>query len=91
MDGTQRKLMAEAGFVNVVEKTYQVPCGTWSSDRRLKTIGAYSLAFMGESLEGFALFMLREIMKWEYEEVQLFVTEMRKAVRDIKIRPYYLT
>jgi hypothetical protein len=34
--------------------------------------------------------MLREIMKWEYEEVQLFVMEMRKAVRDSKIRPYYL-
>ncbi|KAG4273306.1 UMTA [Fusarium proliferatum] len=90
MNGTQRKLMAEAGFVNVVEKTYQVPCGAWSSDRRLKTSGAYNLAFMDESLQGFALFMLREIMKWEYEEVQLFVMEMRKAVRDIKIRPYYL-
>ncbi|KAI7768232.1 hypothetical protein LZL87_014078 [Fusarium oxysporum] len=90
MNGTQRKLMVEAGFVNVVEKTYQVPCGAWSSDPKMKKIGAYNLAFMDESLEGFALFMLREIMKWEYEEVQLFVMEMRKAVRDSKIRPYYL-
>ncbi|KAK2666867.1 hypothetical protein RAB80_017288 [Fusarium oxysporum f. sp. vasinfectum] len=90
MNGTQRKLMVEAGFVNVVEKTYQVPCGAWSSDPKMKKIGAYNLAFMDESLEGFALFILREIMKWEYEEVQLFVMEMRKAVRDSKIRPYYL-
>lgn len=45
---------------------------------------------MDENLEGFALFMLGEIMKWEYEEVQLFVMEMRKAVRDTTIRPYYL-
>ncbi|KAK7574560.1 hypothetical protein V3481_016539 [Fusarium oxysporum f. sp. vasinfectum] len=90
MNGTQRKLMVEAGFVNVVEKTYQVPCGAWSSDPKMKKIGTYNLAFMDESLEGFALFMLREIMKWEYEEVQLFVMEMRKAVRDSKIRPYYL-
>ncbi|EWZ31415.1 hypothetical protein FOCG_08515 [Fusarium oxysporum f. sp. radicis-lycopersici 26381] len=90
MNGTQRKFMVEAGFVNVVEKTYQVPCGAWSSDPKMKKIGTYNLAFMDESLEGFALFMLREIMKWEYEEVQLFVMEMRKAVRDSKIRPYYL-
>ncbi|KAJ3530706.1 hypothetical protein NM208_g9209 [Fusarium decemcellulare] len=90
MNGTQRKLMVEAGFVNVVEKTYQVPCGAWSSDPKMKRIGAYNLAFMDESLEGFALFLLRDIMKWEYEEVQVFVMEMRKAVRDSKIRPYYL-
>ncbi|KAL2675688.1 hypothetical protein Neosp_011878 [[Neocosmospora] mangrovei] len=90
MDGTQRKLITEAGFEKVVEKEYQVPCGAWSSDPRMKQIGAYNLAFMDESLEGFALFMLREIMGWEYDEVQIFVMEMRRAIRNTKIRPYYL-
>ncbi|KAF4974549.1 hypothetical protein FZEAL_8573 [Fusarium zealandicum] len=90
MNGTMRKHMVEAGFTNVVEKTYQVPCGAWSSDPKMKEIGALNLAFMDESLEGFALFILREIMGWDYAEVQLFVMEMRKAIRDVKIRPYYL-
>ncbi|RSL56963.1 hypothetical protein CEP54_008530 [Fusarium duplospermum] len=90
MDGTMRKLITEAGFEKVVEKTYQVPCGAWSSDPRMKQIGAYNLAFMDESLEGFALFILREIMGWEYDEVQMFVMEMRRAIRNNKIRPYYL-
>ena len=56
----------------------------------MKQIGAYNLAFMDESLEGFALFILKEIMGWKYEEVQLFVMEMRKAIRNPRIRPYYL-
>ncbi|KAM5350026.1 hypothetical protein ACJ41O_006531 [Fusarium nematophilum] len=90
MNGTMRKHMDEAGFENVVEKTYQVPCGAWSSDPRMKKIGAYNLAFMDESLEGFALFMLKEIMGWEYAKVQMFVLEMRRAIRNPKIRPYYL-
>ncbi|RSM04357.1 hypothetical protein CDV31_010059 [Fusarium ambrosium] len=79
-----------SGFEKVVEKTYQVPCGAWSSDPSMKQIGAYNLAFMDESLEGFALFILREIMGWEYDEVQMFVMEMRRAIRNNKIRPYYL-
>ncbi|KAL7804931.1 S-adenosyl-L-methionine-dependent methyltransferase [Trichoderma aethiopicum] len=88
--GRMRKLMQEAGFVDVIEKNYKVPSGRWSSDPTMKQIGAYNLAFLDESLEGFALFMLKEIMGWEYIEVQLFVAEMRKAINNPKIRPYYI-
>ncbi|KAJ4863115.1 methyltransferase domain-containing protein [Trichoderma breve] len=88
--GQMRKLMQEAGFINVVEKNYKVPSGKWSSDPVLKEVGAYNLAFLDESLEGFALFMLKEIMDWDYIEVQVFVSEMRKAINNPKIRPYYI-
>ena len=84
------QLMHEAGFVNVVQKHYHVPSGAWSSDAKLKTIGAYNLAFLDASLEGFMLFLLREVMGWEYEKIQLFLMEMRKAIRNPKIRPYYV-
>ncbi|KAK4074666.1 hypothetical protein Purlil1_12885 [Purpureocillium lilacinum] len=72
------------------------PCASSSSgpaspaDPKMKQIGAYNLAFMDESLEGFALFILKESMGWKYEEVQLFVMEMRKAIRNPRIRPTYL-
>ncbi|KAG7284541.1 hypothetical protein NEMBOFW57_010917 [Staphylotrichum longicolle] len=90
MDSTMRDLITEAGFINVVEKKYQVPSGAWSSDPRLKTIGRYNLAFLEESLEGFALFLLQEIMGWSYIQVQMFVMEMRNEIRNPKIRPYYI-
>ncbi|UPK91636.1 hypothetical protein LCI18_002571 [Fusarium solani-melongenae] len=90
LEGTMRKHMEEAGFVDVHEKNNQVPIGGWSSDPKQKQIGLYNLAFLDESLEGFALFMLKEIMGWEYIEIQLFVARMRKAMRNPKIRPYYI-
>ncbi|KAI8712699.1 hypothetical protein NCS52_01368700 [Fusarium sp. LHS14.1] len=90
LEGTMRKHMEEAGFVDIHEKNNQVPIGGWSSDPKLKQIGLYNLAFLDESLEGFALFMLKEIMGWEYIEIQLFVARMRKAMRNPKIRPYYI-
>ncbi|ODA80702.1 hypothetical protein RJ55_03661 [Drechmeria coniospora] len=85
-----RDLVTDAGFTNVAEKSYQVPVGAWSNDQRMKRIGAYNLAFMEESLEGFALFMLKEVLGWEYTTVQLFVMEMRRAIRSSRIRPFYL-
>ncbi|KAM4057738.1 methyltransferase [Hirsutella rhossiliensis] len=90
LPGNMAKLIKEAGFVDVVEKTYQVPCGGWSSDPRLKNVGIYNLAFLEESLEGFALFMLKEIMGWQYVEVQMFVLEMRRAMRNFRLRPFYV-
>ncbi|PHH61259.1 hypothetical protein CDD81_637 [Ophiocordyceps australis] len=88
--GNMVSLMEQAGFANAVQQSIQVPVGGWSSDARLKQVGFYNLAFLEESLEGFALFMLKEIMRWEYAEVQMFVLEMRRAIRNTKLRPFYM-
>ncbi len=89
-NGTIERLLREAGFEDVVQKYYQTPVGGWSSDPVYRQIGLFNLSFMDESLEGFALFLLREVMGWDYERVQVFVAEMRCAIRNAKIRPYYL-
>lgn len=88
LDGRMCRYMQDVGFEDILEETFYLPCGGWSSDPRLKEIGYYNLAFMEESLEGFALFLLKEIMGWEYTEIQVLVANMRKACRDSKIRPY---
>ncbi|KAH7122102.1 putative SAM dependent methyltransferase [Dactylonectria estremocensis] len=90
VEGNMRKHMEKAGYVDIVERSYQVPVGGWSSDPKQKKIGTYNLAFLDESLEGFALFLLKQIMGFSYEEVQVFVAKMRNAIRNTKIRPYYL-
>lgn len=90
MNGTIGDYLRDCGFVDVVQNTYQVPIGAWSSDETYRKIGIYNQYFMEESLEGFALFLLREIMGWQYERVQVFLAEMRAALRNSRIRPYYL-
>lgn len=84
-----KQQIMDAGFVNVVEKKYKVPIGGWSSDKRLKEVGLYTLLFLDQSLEGFALYMLKEVMGWEYEEIQVLVAKMRRALRDWRLYPYY--
>lgn len=33
----------EAGFINVTERVYKVPCGPWPKDPKMKDIGRYNL------------------------------------------------
>ena len=84
-----KQQIIDAGFVDVVEKKWKVPIGGWSSDPRLKRVGLYTLLFLDQSLEGFALYMLKEIMGWEYDEIQVLVAKMRQALRDWRLYPYY--
>jgi ubiquinone/menaquinone biosynthesis C-methylase UbiE len=90
LDGRMQRAMEEAGFTDIVVKEHKLPCGSWPKDKRLKEIGMFNLAFMEQSLEGFALFLLREIMGWELIEVHVFLARMRAAIRDPKLRPYYI-
>lgn len=85
-----KQYITEAGFVDVVEKKWKVPIGGWSSDPKLKRVGLYTLLFLDESLTGFALFMLKEIMGWKLEEIHALVAKMRRALREWpQLHPYY--
>ncbi|KAH0426072.1 UMTA protein [Colletotrichum camelliae] len=81
------KALREAGFVDVVEKKWPIPIGAWAKDPTLKEVGTSSLEFLDQSLEGFGTFLLKEILGWEYAEVVVFISEMRKALKDTKIQP----
>jgi len=52
---TMRASIENAGFVNVVEKVYKTPMGTWPSDPKLKEIGEWVLLGFDIGLEGYAM------------------------------------
>ncbi|KAK7424647.1 hypothetical protein QQZ08_008530 [Neonectria magnoliae] len=84
MDGNMRKHMTEAGFVDIVENTYK----GWARDRKLKNIGVLNKIFLAESLEGTALFLLREVLARECADIRQFVKRMRSVVQDTDLRSY---
>lgn len=82
--------ISDVGYVDVVAKTYKVPIGGWAADKKLKDVGMYTLLFLDQSLEGFALYMLKNIMGWEYAEIQVLVAQMRQGLKQWKKwQPYY--
>ncbi|KAK2747804.1 hypothetical protein FQN57_001834 [Myotisia sp. PD_48] len=84
-----RDYMEEAGFENVVETNYKLPVGGWSSDKHLKRLGQWNLLHCEEGIEGWAMALLTRVMKWTYEEVQVFLVKMRAGLRDPKTHAYF--
>ncbi|KAF4459461.1 s-adenosyl-l-methionine-dependent methyltransferase [Fusarium albosuccineum] len=88
-DGRQEKYMREAGFTDIVYKSYKVPIGGWPQDKKMKQVGIYNGAFIEQSLDGFAIFPVGEVLGWSKEEVTVLVSQMRAALKAPKSLPYY--
>lgn len=55
--------MREAGFVDVTERRFRVPIGTWAKDPHLKELGRYNRLQWSEGIEGWAMMLLTSILK----------------------------
>ena len=85
-----RGYIENAGYVDVVARTWKVPIGGWAKDPRLKSVGLYTLLFLDQSVEGFALYMLKSVMGWEFEEIQVLIAQMKEGWKQWKRwQPYY--
>lgn len=82
--------LKEAGFINRFERRFRIPIGPWCRDPDLKQVGQFSFVFVDQSLEGFAIYLLTQVMGWEYEECLVFIAQMRDAIRNYKtLHPYW--
>ncbi|CAN9473401.1 unnamed protein product [Alternaria alternata] len=50
-----REMITQAGFVDVVEKKFKVPVGTWPRDTKMKELGQWNLLFCLEGLESWTM------------------------------------
>lgn len=58
-----KKLMEDAGFVDIVEKVWKVPSSGWPKDPQMKELGRWQLLYLMTGLEGMALYILTTVLK----------------------------
>lgn len=78
-----------AGFVNIVEQRFYWPQNRWPKDKAMKEIGMWSLENMAPSLEGFSMALFTRVFGWTKEEVEVFLVDVRKEVKDPRIHAYW--
>lgn len=82
--------LREAGFVNIAAKKILLPLGPWPKNRQAKKIGAYNLLQMETAIEGICLGTLPHAPQpWSDEEIQVFLTQIRKDLRNPRIHGQY--
>jgi hypothetical protein len=77
----------------VKEHRFKMPDGPWPSARteegkKLKEIGRWRLLEVETGMEGWSMALFTRVLGMSYEEVQLFLAEMRNSWRDNRVHGY---
>ncbi|RBQ81496.1 hypothetical protein FVER14953_20247 [Fusarium verticillioides] len=86
----QPKGMEEAGFVDIKTVDYKIPIGDWPKDPRLAEVGRFVKLTLENDIEGYTLLLWNNVLQWPKDEYQVFLMQIRKALRNRKIHGYFV-
>jgi len=84
-----KKLIEDAGFVDVQERVFDLPMGDWPRDPRMKEIGIFERYQMTEGIHGISSGLLTRVAGWTPHEVEVFLAGVRKEMKDKHVHSLY--
>jgi len=84
-----KEQMEAAGFVNVTQRVYKWPMNTWPRDKKYKELGMWAEQNLLNGLYAFSAALFTRALGWSPEELELFLVDVRKNVRDRSIHSYW--
>ena len=84
-----KQQMEEAGFVDVVEVVHKWPSNTWPKDPEHKEIGMWNYMNILQGLQGFTMAPFTRGLGWSPAQVEVFLVDVRKDLKDRKIHAYW--
>lgn len=84
-----KKWMEEAGFVDIHEVIHNWPQNPWPKLPKHKELGLWMMTNLLEGLHGLSVVPFALAHGMTQEEVELFLVDVRKDVKDPKIRCYW--
>lgn len=76
------------GAKGIETRTIKVPIGAWPAEAKWKEVGMFNRQALESGLEGFSLYILTNVMGWEYTEVQLWLARVRAALKNRSYHSY---
>ncbi|RDW74823.1 hypothetical protein BP6252_05965 [Coleophoma cylindrospora] len=83
-----KALVTEAGFSNVKEYRYKWPLNRWPKDPAAKELGMWAHENLSGGIEGISLAIFTRVLGWSREEMDVFLVDVRKELKDRNIHSY---
>ncbi|KAL3426807.1 methyltransferase domain-containing protein [Phlyctema vagabunda] len=81
-------LVEAAGFANVTEVKYKWPLNRWGADPKAKELGMWAHENLSGGIDGISLAVFTRILGWSREEMEVFLIDVRKELKDRRIHSY---
>ncbi|CAI0652723.1 unnamed protein product [Colletotrichum noveboracense] len=83
-----KAIMIEVGFEDVTLSRYKWPVNTWPKDPHYREIGAYNYENVMDAVDGLAMAPLTRAYEWTRAEVEVFLVDVRKDVKNKEYHSY---
>ncbi|PQE05792.1 hypothetical protein CJF31_00004540 [Rutstroemia sp. NJR-2017a BVV2] len=83
-----KEQLTKRGFVNVTETVYKWPCNKWPKDAKAKELGMWNLENLSNGLSGLSIATFTRLLGWTVDELEVFLVDVRKDLKDTKIHSY---
>ncbi|KAF4986725.1 hypothetical protein FGRMN_10702 [Fusarium graminum] len=87
--GRIKDVLSKVGFEDITEAKFKWPTNSWPKDKKHKQLGLWNNENAKSFLEAVAIAPLTRALGWSREEVIVFLTQVRKELKDPKIHAYW--
>ncbi|KAK2050173.1 S-adenosyl-L-methionine-dependent methyltransferase [Colletotrichum somersetense] len=84
-----KEVLTEIGFVDVSLSLYKWPSNPWPKDPKYKEIGELQGQNMADALEALCMAPLTRAHNWTRDEVDAFLIDVRKNIKDRSVHAYW--
>ncbi|KAL0941650.1 methyltransferase domain-containing protein [Colletotrichum truncatum] len=86
---TLKDILVDVGFEDVTVSVFKLPSNDWPKDAKYKELGIWQNENMLSGLEGFSLAPLTRAHDWTRAEVDVFLIDVRKDIKNRAIHAYW--
>ncbi|KAI9701939.1 MAG: hypothetical protein M1836_001283 [Candelina mexicana] len=79
----------EAGFVDVQEHVFKLPVNPWPRETHYKDIGRMCELCWSDGIQGFTLAYFSRVLGWSKEEIEVYLVNVRKSLKDRRVHAYH--
>lgn len=84
-----KDIMSKAGFIEIVDTRFKWPSNHWPKDKKYKELGVWNNENIAIALESLTIAPFTRAHGWSIEDIQVFLTEVRKDLNNPRIHGYW--
>ncbi|GJC82549.1 putative methyltransferase tdiE [Colletotrichum liriopes] len=84
-----KKMLEDAGFVDVQEKKEMWPFNPWAKDAKHKELGFWTQESAFKGIEAVSMAVFTRVLDWSPEEASVFCAEVRNEHKKIGVHAYW--
>ncbi|KAF4420607.1 putative methyltransferase tdiE [Colletotrichum fructicola] len=84
-----KKMLEDAGFVDVVVKKEKWPYMPWPKDSKYKELGEWDKESALQGIEAITMALFTRVLDWSVPETTVFCAEVRNELKRVDIHAYY--